>query len=213
VPQLFGEVMRLEVSSSYTRETTQRYYGIGNASVAPDASGAAPPEQFEYGACTRRCSCARRLKIGWGLYLEVGNSSPTIIWNIPAGTKLARDLADPSSPSFWADPVRTPSTSSKTHHCRTRDDEITLGAACTTKSSFARARRGRHFLLIAMRKRTSFSASISILPRALHLRPARRRDAQFGDPPFYELARYEDTFALGGSNGVRGVPAQRYYGR
>jgi hemolysin activation/secretion protein len=38
-------------------------------------------------------------------------------------------------------------------------------------------------------------------------------DLQFGDPPFYELARYEDTFALGGVNGVRGVPAQRYYGK
>ena len=38
-------------------------------------------------------------------------------------------------------------------------------------------------------------------------------DAQFGDPPFYELARYEDTFAVGGGHGVRGVPAQRYYGK
>jgi hemolysin activation/secretion protein len=38
-------------------------------------------------------------------------------------------------------------------------------------------------------------------------------DAQFGHPPFYEMARYEDTFALGGAKGVRGVPAQRYYGR
>jgi outer membrane protein assembly factor BamA len=38
-------------------------------------------------------------------------------------------------------------------------------------------------------------------------------DAQFGDPPFYELARYEDTFAFGGGNGVRGIPGQRYYGK
>ena len=38
-------------------------------------------------------------------------------------------------------------------------------------------------------------------------------DGLFGDPPFYELARYEDTFAFGGVNGVRGVPGQRYYGK
>ena len=38
-------------------------------------------------------------------------------------------------------------------------------------------------------------------------------DWQFGDVPFYELARYEDTFAFGGVNGVRGIPGQRYYGR
>jgi outer membrane protein assembly factor BamA len=38
-------------------------------------------------------------------------------------------------------------------------------------------------------------------------------DMQFDHPPFYELARYDDTFALGGLNGVRGVPGQRYYGK
>jgi outer membrane protein assembly factor BamA len=41
-------------------------------------------------------------------------------------------------------------------------------------------------------------------------------DAMFGDPPFYELSRFRDTYdtyALGGLYGVRGVPAQRYYGK
>jgi len=38
-------------------------------------------------------------------------------------------------------------------------------------------------------------------------------DWLFGNAPFYELARYDDTFAVGGSLGVRGVPAQRYYGK
>jgi outer membrane protein assembly factor BamA len=38
-------------------------------------------------------------------------------------------------------------------------------------------------------------------------------DVLYGAPPFYELARFEDTYAIGGLNGVRGVPAQRYYGK
>jgi Omp85 superfamily domain len=38
-------------------------------------------------------------------------------------------------------------------------------------------------------------------------------DAQFGNPPFYELTRYEETSAIGGSLGVRGVPAYQYYGK
>jgi outer membrane protein assembly factor BamA len=38
-------------------------------------------------------------------------------------------------------------------------------------------------------------------------------DLLFGRPPFYELPRLDDTFAIGGANGVRGVPAQRYYGK
>jgi hemolysin activation/secretion protein len=38
-------------------------------------------------------------------------------------------------------------------------------------------------------------------------------DWMFGNVPFYELARFDDTFAIGGTTGVRGVPAQRYYGK
>ena len=38
-------------------------------------------------------------------------------------------------------------------------------------------------------------------------------DLLFGNVPFVELPRFENTYALGGGNGVRGVPAQRYYGK
>jgi outer membrane protein assembly factor BamA len=38
-------------------------------------------------------------------------------------------------------------------------------------------------------------------------------DALFGSPPFYQLTEFDDTYAIGGTIGVRGVPAQRYYGK
>jgi hemolysin activation/secretion protein len=38
-------------------------------------------------------------------------------------------------------------------------------------------------------------------------------DVLYGTPPFYALAVFEDTYAIGGLNGVRGVPGQRYYGK
>ena len=38
-------------------------------------------------------------------------------------------------------------------------------------------------------------------------------DLQTGNVPFYEESRYEDTSAIGGGQGVRGVPAYTYYGR
>jgi hemolysin activation/secretion protein len=38
-------------------------------------------------------------------------------------------------------------------------------------------------------------------------------DWMFGNIPFYELARFDDTYAIGGVSGVRGVPAQRYSGK
>jgi outer membrane protein assembly factor BamA len=58
--------------------------------------------------------------------------------------------------------------------------------------------------------------------RAYHpLVPSRRlvlavrgvADAQVGDVPFYELSRFEEASALGGANGVRGVPGDRYLGK
>src|SRR5207248_861942 len=36
---------------------------------------------------------------------------------------------------------------------------------------------------------------------------------QIGDVPFYELSRYDEASALGGANGVRGVPGDRYRGK
>ena len=38
-------------------------------------------------------------------------------------------------------------------------------------------------------------------------------DIQMGDVPFYELSRFDETSALGGSKYVRGVPSNRYYGK
>ncbi len=37
-------------------------------------------------------------------------------------------------------------------------------------------------------------------------------DALVGDPATYELGRHETGWALGGNDGLRGVPSQRYYG-
>ena len=38
-------------------------------------------------------------------------------------------------------------------------------------------------------------------------------DVLIGDVPFYELSRYDETSALGGAKGVRGIPKNRYYGK
>ena len=53
----------------------------------------------------------------------------------------------------------------------------------------------------------------SVIPDRLVLAARAVADIQIGNPPFYEVARYDDTYALGGVSGVRGVPAQRYYGK
>lgn len=56
---------------------------------------------------------------------------------------------------------------------------------------------------------------VPLIPRERRLVLAARavNDLLFGDAPFYELPRFEETFAIGGAKGVRGVPGQRYYGK
>jgi hypothetical protein len=62
---------------------------------------------------------------------------------------------------------------------------------------------------------TAVHVFVPIIPRDRRLVLAARvvNDLLFGEPPFFELPRYEDTFAIGGAKGVRGVPGQRYYGK
>jgi hemolysin activation/secretion protein len=54
---------------------------------------------------------------------------------------------------------------------------------------------------------------LTVVPRYMILAFRSVFDLQLGDVPVYELARYEDTSAIGGGGGVRGVPAYRFYGK
>ena len=53
----------------------------------------------------------------------------------------------------------------------------------------------------------------TLVPRRLVLAVRGVADLQTGNVPFYEESRYEDTSAIGGGQGVRGVPAYQFYGR
>jgi len=143
--QLFGEVMRLEVRPSYTRETTQRLLRHRNASVAPDASGAAAPEQFEYGRHAPTLLVRAPFEDRWGLYLEVGIPYLQSL-DIPRepswrGTSPfpARQVFGPTGPHAVD---LLPKTHSLSIRAMTRSP---LVRGVYHKSSFARARRGRHF--------------------------------------------------------------------
>jgi len=214
IPQLVGDVLRLEVRPSYTRETTQRYYGVGNASIAPDANGAAPAEQFEYGRIHPTIQVRARLKLAGALYLEVGNSFTYNHLEVPPGTKLASDLADPALAHFFG-PIEPHAVDifEDALIFDTRDDEnnpktgmhhqiklrLSLGGTRSFPYRYGQTNATVRFYL------TPGDGPATIALRLVG-------DVLFGHPPFYELARYEDTFAIGGGKGVRGVPAQRYYG-
>lgn len=216
-PNLVRKHLGFEVRVSYTLEANLKYYGLGNASTV--AAGYEPSDAyFEHTRAhpTLRATWEYRnqpFAFSWG-------ASYTQNWfEVPAGTLLASDMqsADPEVRALLGD-ARThgaPKLSVGAAY-DTRDDEtspvrglyiteqldVTPGTVGDVDYHFARFDAAVH-------------GFVPLIPRDRRLVLAMRvaTDLLFGDPPFYELPRFEETFAIGGAKGVRGVPGQRYYGK
>jgi len=219
VPDLVPRALRLEVRPSYTKESTQLYYGIGNNSPAPDAGpqGQSEADYFQYGRLHPTLQVRVQLMLGHALFFLVGESITYNRIDVHPGSQLDRDLGSPSKalrPFFRPLAPHFVNFFEYALLLDTRDDETnpTTGIYHQLK------------LRLSPGGTANFPyryGQLDAIAR-FYTTPIRRwlgvdlrivGDGQFGHPPFYELARYEDTFAIGGVNGVRGVPAQRYYGK
>ena len=216
-PNLVKERLALDIRASYTLESNLKYYGVGNASsVDPDID---PTDSFyEHSRAhpTLRATFeyrTRPIALAWG-------ASYTQNWlDVPEGTLLAGDLASP-------DPVTRQLLGEAKPH---GTPKIHLGAAWDTRDDGVSPVRGLYVTEQVditpgtlgavdyryVRVGTAVNLFVPIVPKERRLVLATRvvNDLLFGDPPFYELPRFEDTFAIGGAKGVRGVPGQRYYGK
>jgi outer membrane protein assembly factor BamA len=216
-PHLIEDRLGLDVRVSYTLESNLKYYGLGNASTIDP--GVDPTDSFfEHSRVhpTIRAMLEYRLKpfaFEWG-------AAYTQNWlEVPEGTRLDSDMSGP-------DPVVRDLLGNAAAHGAL---ELALGVAWDTRDEETSPTRG---LYISERLKvtpgtfgeadyrfsrldTAVQGFVPIVPRARRLVLAARvaSDLLFGRPPFYELPRFEDTFALGGPKGVRGVPGQRYYGK
>ncbi|WP_394845913.1 outer membrane protein assembly factor [Pendulispora brunnea] len=218
LPHLFGEALRLEIRPSFTREMVQRYYGIGNASLAPAPGGPddAGSDYYQYGRMHPTMLVRARLRLGGGFFLLLGNSLTYNELEVSPDSKLSADMARGSAD------VRQILRDTRSHAV----DLFEYGVILDTRDHEIHTTRGM-FHQIKLRLSPGGIESMpyrygqvnltarGYLPIGSRIVVASRLvgDVQFGDVPFYELARFEDTFALGGSNGVRGVPGQRYYGK
>lgn len=214
-PQLWNKRLRLEVRPSYTKETIQRFYGLGNASPAPASDVLA---RDDYGRThptlwvRLRYRVWERLNVGLGSsytqnWLEVRPDS-TLGQQMQNGTPEQRALLGGANRhgvllfeglALWdSRDSETVSERGQAHQVRVRVSPSLAGGA-----------------LPYAYEQLNLSTRLywSVIPDRLVLGVRAVADLQFGRPPFYELARYDDTFALGGQNGVRGVPGQRYYGK
>jgi hypothetical protein len=216
VPRLLGSPLELEIRPEYSWETTLGYYGLGNASTDSLPTGKTE-KYFEYGRLHPEVYFQLRAKVVDHVIVRSGIRYVRTWLQVASDSKLAQDLAT-GSPE-----VKALLGSTAPNGVATFD----YGVQFDTRDNDVSTHRG-----------TFDSFDLQLSPGGTSWQPYRYLDATadvrffaplwmphvtlagriagdllYGDPPFYELSRFEDTYAIGGLNGVRGVPAQRYYGK
>jgi hypothetical protein len=211
---LFGGRGRLEARPSFTRETNQRYYGIGDATPAPEDD--IPARDF-YTRTHPALTVRVRLAVKGPVYMTFGNLL-TFNWiNYGPASNIARDLA------FGSPRLRSLLLVDRRHGLHlleaglvldARDDEIAplSGQYHQLKLRISPWGAGYfpyRYTQVNLTLRGYHSLRSDWLVAAARL----VADVQLGAVPFYELSRYDEASALGGANGVRGIPSDRYYGK
>ncbi len=206
---------RLDIRPAFTDERTLKYYGIGNASQRPPDS--VDIRETEYRRMHPTLLVEARSNLGGHWYALLGNVYTQNWLDVPANSILARDeqSGTPEVKSFLR--------GFGPHAV----DLIELGIQYDSRDSEIVTRHGMfHFLearlspavpgwlpyaYIQLDATAQFYTTP--IPRWLTIAWRGVADVMMGDPPTYELARFDETPAIGGSKAVRGVPAQRYYGK
>jgi outer membrane protein assembly factor BamA len=216
VPRFFGSSIRFEIRPSYSWETKLNYFGLGNAAPATLPPGA-PHGYFTYGRLHPQLDIDLRWRIRDHLVGRAGVRYTQNWLQVADDSRLAQDLRTGS------DEVRGLLGSTSSHavvafnygiQWDDRDNDVSAHRG-TFDSLDVKLSPGGSTLFPYRYGEGTATARIYIplwKPR-ITLAARAVADVLYGDVPFYELARFEDTYAIGGLNGVRGVPGQRYYGK
>jgi hypothetical protein len=199
VTRFLGGPLQLEVRAAFTDERALDYFGIGNASSAHPPAGSSS-QYFRYARIHPEAVADLRFKILNHLAGKTGFRYIETWLDIPADSKLAADIrgGSPEVKSL----VGTSDTQVSPH--KGTFDEVAFNV-----SPGGTRWLPRRYSEVSVNLRAYFPLGSPRMTLAVRL----VGDVLFGDAPFYELSRAVDTYAIGGSNGVRGVPAQRYYGK
>jgi hypothetical protein len=212
---LLDGLLRLEFRAAFTRETNLRYYGLGNASVDPPGS-----DQPERDLFTRTHPAARirgRIKLDGPMHVVLGTMyiqnwvkfgpESQLLIDATQGSERQRDL-------LQVDRKHGLHLLEGGLVIDTRDDEVSPSHGgfhqIEVRASPWKTRALPYrYLGISGVARMYVPVVEDRLVAALRV----VGDIQFGDVPFYELSRFDETSALGGSKYMRGVPSNRYYGK
>lgn len=215
LPHVRRDRFEVELRVSYTREGTLKFYGLGNDSrLVP---GLEPGDSFYEHARVHPMlrwlstfHATDAIDLTWGL-------SYTHNWlTLPDDTLLAQTRAEGSDVErrlLGSADDRGTAWVSAGFGFDTRDDEVSTergqhhdvridmapGGVSELPNEWARITAAARFYVPVVRERFTLAARVAT-------------DLLVGDAPFYELPRYDNTY-FGGGKGIRGVPAQRYWGK
>jgi hypothetical protein len=209
-----GGRFRLELRPSYTDERTLGYYGIGNAS--PDQASISE-QQREYRRIHPTLAARLRMRVLDDCFVVAGSSYTQSWLEVPSDSLLVKDR------STGPPEVRQLLGSFASHGV----ELLEAGLEYDTRDNETVTQRGQYHALLA-RISPSLGSALPYeyvqldftgrfytnpIPRWLSVSFRVVGDVFLGTVPFYELARFDDTPAIGGGKAIRGVPAQRYHGK
>lgn len=219
VTRLFGSPFQLDIRPSFTDEQTLYYFGMGNASTTQRPAGTSLT-YFQYGRIHPSIVADLRFKIVDHFAGKTGVRYTQTWLSIPAESKLGDDIRN-GSPVVKSliGPTGNQSVVLFRYGLQfdDRDNEVTPHLGTFDEFEFKWSPGGPGASSTFPFRYGEVSANVRgyvpLFTRRLTLAARLVGDLLFGDVPFYELSRFEDSYAVGGSNGVRGVPGQRYYGK
>ncbi len=205
---------RLEARVAWTKEGALNFFGIGNASEAPESETL---QQNRY----QRTHPEGHVRLRYQLYgpwsLEVGQTYAHNALRIGPETRLAAAFLAPPEGFESAFKTQRPHDVARSEVMfvfDTRDNELapTRGQFFTFQTRVS-PKIGNRLPFGYQQLNLTGRTFHTLIPKRLVFAGRVVGDLLLGDPPFYELARFEETNAMGGVKGLRGVLAQRYHGK
>jgi hypothetical protein len=213
VPNIGSYKLWLDIRAAFTEEATIPFYGVGNASRVP---ANVKVEDTEYTRVHPTLLIEGRLPLYKNWYVNGGSVFTYNRLTVGPNSVLGRYAetgpvdARPFITSFASHSVELLELGlqydTRDHRIDTRNGQfhavqIRVSPKIGNDLPYAYER-----ITLTTRFYRSLTDRITLSARLVG-------DALLGDAPFYELARYEETPAIGGVNAIRGVPAGRYYGK
>lgn len=215
LPHVIRDRLGLSLRASFTKESDLSYYGMGNASELTGGRGEDDPH-YSFDWTHPKFEGAMEYELGANLELVAGLSYSHNVLSVPTNGKLAEDAQSDNDdlrqltrlvPEYGVAMV------SAGLNWDTRDDEVAPERGHYHGVRFDYSPGGAEQLPYRyLRSNLTLRQYVPLLPQRLTFAARLMVDALFGQPPFYELARFDSTFAIGGGRGLRGIPAPRYYG-